>query len=228
MKERIEQKGLGDSAWLKVEYQTLRRLRQHPKCILFTVRTFLNSLDELPGEPLAAKALLQNLDRLQPTEFPRCEKGQGFTYLFPHGNASWIWGRGNAYVVVISFITVCSFWSPMWVCVFNTEGLSFFWVPLISKKNKVFEVFGHRWCLPLPVAETICGGQLWCRWVSLKNDASQGEHADEHVDTMLTPYPGKLQLVHSFFNWTQYDLLWSMRIYILNTIPYRLNHAEFA
>lgn len=84
MKERIEQKGLGYSAWLKVEYQTLRRLHQHPKCILFTVRTFLNSLDELPGEPLAAKALLQNLDRLQPTELPRCEKGQGFTmfYLF--------------------------------------------------------------------------------------------------------------------------------------------------
>ena len=42
----------------------------------------------------------------------------------------------------ILFITVCSFWSPMWVCVFNTEGLSFFRVPLISKKTRFSKYLG--------------------------------------------------------------------------------------
>eukprot|EP00438_Fugacium_kawagutii_P031327 Skav215351 [mRNA] locus=scaffold1391:432493:439235:- [translate_table: standard] len=84
MKDRIEQRGLGHSAWLKVEYQTLRRLRKYSSCVLFTVRTFLNSLEELPGEPLAAKALLQNLDRLQPTEF-RKYLGIDDDYLFQRG-----------------------------------------------------------------------------------------------------------------------------------------------
>lgn len=81
MRERIAERGLGGSAWLKVEYQTLRRLCNHPRVILFTVRTFLNSLDELKGEPLAAKALLQNLERLQTAEF-RKYLGIDDEYLF--------------------------------------------------------------------------------------------------------------------------------------------------
>lgn len=81
MRERIAERGLGGSAWLKVEYQTLRRLCNHPRVILFTVRTFLNSLDELKGEPLAAKALLQNLERLQTAEF-RKYLGIDDQYLF--------------------------------------------------------------------------------------------------------------------------------------------------
>ena len=81
MRERIAERGLDGSAWLKVEYQTLRRLCKHPRVILFTVRTFLNSLDELKGETLAAKALLQNLERLQTAEF-RKYLGIDDPYLF--------------------------------------------------------------------------------------------------------------------------------------------------
>ncbi|CAJ1362554.1 unnamed protein product [Effrenium voratum] len=69
--QSIDEKGLSKSAWLKVEYQTLRRLTANPDCLLFTVRTFLNSFQELAQEPLAAKALLRNLDRLERTEFSK-------------------------------------------------------------------------------------------------------------------------------------------------------------
>ncbi|CAE7652953.1 unnamed protein product [Symbiodinium sp. CCMP2592] len=61
--------GLADSAWLKVEYQTLRRLRHNSSCILFTIRTFLNSFAELSSEPNAAGNLLLNLQQLQGREF---------------------------------------------------------------------------------------------------------------------------------------------------------------
>lgn len=71
LKYKIGQKGLAESAWLKVEYQTLRRLCHHPSSVLFTIRTFINSFQELESEPLAAKALLQNMDRLQHTEFKK-------------------------------------------------------------------------------------------------------------------------------------------------------------
>ena len=71
LKDKICQKGLAESAWLKVEYQTLRRLCNYPSSVLFTIRTFINSFQELESEPLAAKALLQNLDRLEPTEFKK-------------------------------------------------------------------------------------------------------------------------------------------------------------
>lgn len=46
-------------------------LGQHPSCILFTVRTFINPFEELKEEPRAAQMLLHNLDRLEPTEFKR-------------------------------------------------------------------------------------------------------------------------------------------------------------
>eukprot|EP00439_Symbiodinium_sp_Y106_P019720 s5341_g2.t1 len=61
--------GLADSAWLKVEYQTLRRLRHNSSCILFTIRTFLNSFAELSSEPNAAGNLLLNLQQLHGREF---------------------------------------------------------------------------------------------------------------------------------------------------------------
>ena len=63
--------GLADSAWLKVEYQTLRRLVANPSCILFTIRTFLNSFAELPNEPAAARSLLLNLQQLEGRDFSK-------------------------------------------------------------------------------------------------------------------------------------------------------------
>mmetsp|Transcript_44714 Transcript_44714/g.104174 ORF Transcript_44714/g.104174 Transcript_44714/m.104174 type:complete len:362 (-) Transcript_44714:76-1161(-) len=71
LKEAIQAHGLADTAWLKVEYQTLRRLRRNPSYILFTVRTFLDSFGDLEAEPLAAKALLNNLNQLHGNEFTK-------------------------------------------------------------------------------------------------------------------------------------------------------------
>ena len=69
LRQAVLTHGLADSAWLKVEYQTLRRLRQNSSCILFTIRTFLNSFADLSSEPSAAGNLLLNLQQLHGREF---------------------------------------------------------------------------------------------------------------------------------------------------------------
>merc|ERR1712023_335845 len=47
LKQRIREVGFARAAFLKVEYQTLRRLPEHSNCLLFTVRTFLSPFTEL-------------------------------------------------------------------------------------------------------------------------------------------------------------------------------------
>ena len=69
LRQTVHQHGLAKSAWLKVEYQTLKRLPQNSSCILFTIRTFLNSFAELADEPAAARSLLSNLQQLESTDF---------------------------------------------------------------------------------------------------------------------------------------------------------------
>ena len=69
LKRTVDLHGLADSAWLKVEYQTLTRLPQNSSCILFTIRTFIDSFAELLDEPAAARSLLLNLQQLEKTDF---------------------------------------------------------------------------------------------------------------------------------------------------------------
>eukprot|EP00931_Biecheleriopsis_adriatica_P023798 TRINITY_DN14958_c0_g1_i1.p1 TRINITY_DN14958_c0_g1~~TRINITY_DN14958_c0_g1_i1.p1 ORF type:complete len:339 (-),score=33.49 TRINITY_DN14958_c0_g1_i1:98-1114(-) len=69
LKGNISSKGLAQSAWLKVEYQTVQRLRRHDDCILFTIRTFVDSFEHIKDHPAAAAMLLENLKRLERAEF---------------------------------------------------------------------------------------------------------------------------------------------------------------
>jgi len=69
MLNRLEERGVGESIWLKVEYQTFRRLSRNSDCILFSIRTFVDPLTSLNGRPIAAKQLVKNINAIEPVEF---------------------------------------------------------------------------------------------------------------------------------------------------------------
>ena len=58
---RFERDGVGNTIFVKVEYQTFRRLATHDDCILFAVHTHMEPLHALAHMPSAAAALLANL-----------------------------------------------------------------------------------------------------------------------------------------------------------------------
>jgi len=66
---RLDALGTGESLWVKVEYQTFRRLPLHSDCILFTVRTFLEPLSALSAWPRAATQLATNVRHCAETPF---------------------------------------------------------------------------------------------------------------------------------------------------------------
>lgn len=59
----ITPENAGDRLWLRVERQTLRRLEQSGG-ILFTIRTHLNPLGELVGQPIAVRGLAAALRQM--------------------------------------------------------------------------------------------------------------------------------------------------------------------
>jgi len=61
MMARIGEVGVGRAVWLKVEYQTVRRLRGASDHALFTVRTYVDPLHTLLHVPAAARLLAQNM-----------------------------------------------------------------------------------------------------------------------------------------------------------------------
>eukprot|EP00415_Alexandrium_ostenfeldii_P000059 UN0059 len=71
IRQRISKVGFARAAFLKVEYQTLRRLPKHSNCMLFTVRTFIDPFANLAGMPVAARQLAANIRRLEGAEFSR-------------------------------------------------------------------------------------------------------------------------------------------------------------
>eukprot|EP00466_Bigelowiella_natans_P001446 jgi/Bigna1/77703/fgenesh1_pg.49_\ len=62
MMRKMEEKGVGDAIWLKVEYQTFRRLEKNPDCVLFSIRTFVDPLTTLETMPEAANNLASARD----------------------------------------------------------------------------------------------------------------------------------------------------------------------
>jgi len=69
MMRKMEEKGVGDAIWLKVEYQTFRRLEKNPDCVLFSIRTFVDPLTTLETMPEAAKYLAANISAVEKVDF---------------------------------------------------------------------------------------------------------------------------------------------------------------
>ena len=59
--KRLDAHGAGYTVFVKVEYQTLRRLPRHTDFVLFTVRTHLTPLRCLMAQPAAARVLAENV-----------------------------------------------------------------------------------------------------------------------------------------------------------------------
>ena len=73
---RLDRDGVGGALYLKVEYQTLRRLRVHSEYVLFTVRTHVEPMHAFEEKPQAARNLAVNVCRALQREF-RHYKGLG-------------------------------------------------------------------------------------------------------------------------------------------------------
>eukprot|EP00470_Lotharella_oceanica_P013497 CAMPEP_0170188072 /NCGR_PEP_ID=MMETSP0040_2-20121228/43365_1 /TAXON_ID=641309 /ORGANISM="Lotharella oceanica, Strain CCMP622" /LENGTH=333 /DNA_ID=CAMNT_0010435261 /DNA_START=1 /DNA_END=1002 /DNA_ORIENTATION=+ len=69
MHDKMDQKGVGDAIWVKVEYQTFRRLEKNSDCVLFSVRTFVDPLNTIAKYPTAAKMLATNIKSIEGVEF---------------------------------------------------------------------------------------------------------------------------------------------------------------
>ena len=61
MLNRIGEVGVGNAIWLKVEYQTIKRLAVNADYALFAVRTFVHPLHTLSSVPSAASTLAHNI-----------------------------------------------------------------------------------------------------------------------------------------------------------------------
>ena len=73
---RLERDGVGPTMFVKVEYQTVRRLVAHPEYMLFTVRTHVEPMEALRTMPAAAEQLAANVRLAVQKEF-RHYKGLG-------------------------------------------------------------------------------------------------------------------------------------------------------
>ena len=73
---RLDRDGVGEALFVKTEYQTLRRLRQHADYVLFTVRTHVEPMRAFEAKPEAAVNLAANVRRAVQREF-RHYKGLG-------------------------------------------------------------------------------------------------------------------------------------------------------
>ena len=71
---RIHRDGVAKCMFVKVEFQTLRRLQRHTEFVLFSVRTHIEPMHALEQLPSAAQLLAANVRRAVQTEF-RTYKG---------------------------------------------------------------------------------------------------------------------------------------------------------
>jgi hypothetical protein len=66
---RLDEYGVADTLFVKVEFQTFRRLERHPEYVLFGIRTFVEPMSAIRAWPDAAAALAANIRRAVQTEF---------------------------------------------------------------------------------------------------------------------------------------------------------------
>ncbi|GAB5363742.1 hypothetical protein AAMO2058_000909500 [Amorphochlora amoebiformis] len=69
MLKKLDENGPGGAIWLKVEYQTFKRLVDNPDCVVFGIRTFVDPLHTIEAYPKAAAMLASNIRSIEGVGF---------------------------------------------------------------------------------------------------------------------------------------------------------------
>ena len=84
----LERNGVGESLFLKVEYQTLVKLKENSEFTLFSIRTFNDKLSHIASYKHAAVELSRNIRSLPDNQFAvykglarQCERDLILAYL---------------------------------------------------------------------------------------------------------------------------------------------------
>jgi hypothetical protein len=68
---RLEENGVGETLFLKAEYQTLRRLPINNDYIVFTVRSFIDPMSSIKHQPKVASELASNIRSIAHIDFAK-------------------------------------------------------------------------------------------------------------------------------------------------------------